>query len=202
MIRQNLLRCCSIALAFAVPMASASAALVQFSATLRGTNVNPANNSPAIGSMIITLDDVANTLTINGSFSGLTDIATRANIHAPAGVGVNAGPAIGSFTVVGFPIAVTSGSTNPNAVTDLNNPADYNVLFFTNNGGTVATVRAAFLTALYAGNSYFNVETPPFPGGEIRGQLIAVPEPSTYAMVGVASLLFAARCRWRMKKGK
>lgn len=199
MIRQNFLRFCSIALAFAMPMASASAALVPFAATLRGTNENPVNNSPAIGSMSIILDDVANTLTINGSFSGLTGNTTQAHIHAPAGVGVNAGVAVGNPSLPGFPIGVTNGSQN-NAVVDLNNVANFNNAFVTNNGGTVATARAAFLTALNAGNTYFNIHTSTFGGGEIRGQLIAVPEPSTCALVGIASLLFAARRRWKMKK--
>ena len=39
-----------------------------------------------------------------------------------------------------------------------------------------------------AGKSYINIRSQVFPSGEIRGQLEAVPEPSSLALLGLASL--------------
>ena len=38
---------------------------------------------------------------------------------------------------------------------------------------------------LFDGYLYMNVHTSVFPGGEIRGQLLSVPEPSTAALLGL-----------------
>jgi len=47
----------------------------------------------------------------------------------------------------------------------------------------VASAEAAFITALETDLTYVNIHDATFPAGEIRGQLLLVPEP--------ASLLFA-----------
>ena len=52
---------------------------------------------------------------------------------------------------------------------------------------------------LLAGMFYSNVHTTNFPGGEIRGQLVAVPEPSTYAIAGAAMLGLVILRRKRSK---
>jgi hypothetical protein len=51
------------------------------------------------------------------------------------------------------------------------------------------------LMAALAGETYINIHTQQFPGGEIRGFLGAVPEPSTWVMMllGFAGLGFAFR---------
>lgn len=50
---------------------------------------------------------------------------------------------------------------------------------------------------LRAGLWYLNLRTTAYPGGEIRGQLIPVPEPETYAMcAGLGLLGFAMYRRW------
>jgi hypothetical protein len=52
------------------------------------------------------------------------------------------------------------------------------------------------ITDLQAGNLYVNIRDSVFPSGEIRGQLEAVPEPSTLALAGIGALAFlAARFR-------
>jgi len=65
-------------------------------------------------------------------------------------------------------------------------------------GGTVAGAEAAFASGLAAGTTYFNIHTSMFPGGEIRGFLAVVPEPSTIGLVaaGLVGILMAGRRRY------
>jgi hypothetical protein len=78
---------------------------------------------------------------------------------------------------------------------DLTMASSYNPAFVTLHGGTVAGAEAALEAGLLAGETYINIHTQQFPGGEIRGFLSAVPEPATWAMMllGFAGLGFAFR---------
>jgi hypothetical protein len=90
---------------------------------------------------------------------------------------------------VGFPLGVTSGSFN-NLLSpyDLTQAAFWNAPFLAAHGGTAAGAEAFFAAGLVNGTEYFNIHTTVVPGGEIRGFLASVPEPSTIA-VFVAGLL-------------
>jgi CHRD domain/PEP-CTERM motif len=90
-------------------------------------------------------------------------------------------------------LGVTSGIYN--MTFDLTMASTYNPAFVTAEGGTVAGAEAALETALLAGETYINIHTTNFGGGEIRGFLAAVPEPATWAMmlIGFAGLGFAFR---------
>lgn len=50
-------------------------------------------------------------------------------------------------------------------------------------------------SVLFAGNYYINVHSAKFPSGEIRGQLSVVPEPGTWALmgIGIGALLWLRR---------
>ena len=50
------------------------------------------------------------------------------------------------------------------------------------------TLTAAQADQVLSGLWYVNIHSTVFPGGEIRGQIVPVPEPSTYAMVGAMLL--------------
>jgi hypothetical protein len=78
---------------------------------------------------------------------------------------------------------------------DLTMASSYNPAFVTAEGGTVAGAEAALVAGLLDGETYINIHTTMFPGGEIRGFLSAVPEPATWAMmlIGFAGLGFAFR---------
>jgi hypothetical protein len=160
---------------------AAQASLLVYNASLSGPNEG--NASPGVGFATFAFDDVAHTLQANANFSGLTTPTTAAHIHcctAVAGTGTaNVATQVPSF--VGFPLGVTSG-VFANTF-DLTLASSWNPAFVTASGGTTAGAEAALLAGAAAGQAYFNIHTTAFPGGEIRGFLIAVPEPATWGMM-------------------
>src|SRR5262249_50048791 len=142
-------------------------------------------------------DSVLHTLFVGGSFSGLTGTTTASHIHASTGVpfGGTAGVATMTPSFSGFPLGVTSGTfTN---TYDLTLSNSWNIAFIHANGATPAGAEAALFTAMQSGESYWNIHSSVNPGGEIRGFLVAIPEPTTIALVGGAGAAFLA---WRRRK--
>lgn len=159
----------------------AKADQLAFTATLTGAQEVPPTGSPGIGSALVTVDTVTRMMTVSVSFSGLLSPTAVAHIHCCAGPGVNAMVATTTPTFPGFPPGVTSGTYLQTF--DLTLASTYNPAFITANGG-VAGAEAAFIAGLLGGQTYFNIHTIHFPGGEIRGQLQAVPEPGTLLLLG------------------
>ena len=173
---------------------SASAVSLVYTATLSGANENPVNGSLGTGFFTITIDQSLSTMTVDGSFSGLSGTVTAAHIHCCAAPPTNVGVATVTPTFTGFPSGVTSGVYNHTF--DLLDAASYNPTFVSGNGGTAATAMSALLAGIAAGQSYFNIHTTSFAGGEIRGYLVfdhAVPEPAVLALVGLALGALALR---------
>ncbi len=129
----------------------------------------------------ITYDDVTNILTVNvawGSLNGFINLSSDANnshIHGPT---VSGG--VASFT--------------QNASVLFNLPRVSSAA----NGGSIATtvaLDAGQEVDLLAGKYYVNIHTGTNGGGEIRGNIVLVPEPS-HAILGLVGLaLFGARRR-------
>ncbi len=161
-----------------------SATIVTYDATLDGANENPATTSLGIGFASVTIDDVLNTIHLVISFSGLTTADTAAHIHCCVAQGGNTGVATTVPAFTGFPLGVTSGSYNQTL--SLTDSTFYNPSFITANGGTVAAAEAVLLAGLAADQTYLNIHTTQNPGGEIRGFLVAVPEPAAWGLVGLA----------------
>jgi hypothetical protein len=136
----------------------------------------------------VTLDDVAQTLQIDAVFSGLSSNSTAAHIHCCAPLGTNAGVATRIPAFLGFPLGGTSGNYT-SQVFNLTDAAFYNPAFITLQGG-LALAEAAFIAGLEAGQSYFNIHTANFGGGEIRGQLEQTPLPAAALLFGSALLGF------------
>ena len=194
---RNAVRATSIAVALSCASA-APAAINVYTATLSGPNEATPNNSPGTGTATVTIDTVANTMLVSVNFSGLTSGTTASHIHAATTLPFTgaAGVATTLPTFAGFPLGVTSGTYNPNAF-DLLAASTYNPTFVNANGGTTASAEAALLAALASGKAYLNIHTTQFTGGEIRGFLVAVPEPATWAMMllGFAGIGLALRRR-------
>jgi len=150
----------------------AQAALIDFTASLDGAQQVPPAASTGTGSGSVVLDTVADTITVNLSFQGLTGPALAAHIHGPGAVGTNASIL---FPFMNVPNA-TSGSIPQQTF----------------------SITPSQISDLEAGLYYMNVHTPNFPLGEIRGQLEQVPEPATMALLAAGVLgLTAARRKAR-----
>jgi hypothetical protein len=133
------------------------------------------------GSGTLTFDTDANTLTFdNIIWSGTSGNSSLAHIHGPsdpfpdtAGVIYNLAP----FTTFGD----TEGSFN--GTLNLVDPM-----------AGISLVDQ--LSQLRGGQWYINIHTETFGAGEIRGTITAVPEPSTWALIGLGS----AALLWRAKR--
>ena len=119
----------------------------QYIANLSSLNEVPPVTSTATGVIVASLN--CRTLTLSGSFSGLSSAFQAAHIHLGA-TGIN-GPVI-------YPL---------NVVTLLPNTAGN--LLRANNSFTLTKDQ---LAALKAGGLYINVHSATFPAGEIRGQIL------------------------------
>ncbi|HTF70767.1 MAG TPA: CHRD domain-containing protein [Edaphobacter sp.] len=176
---------------------AAFASTIVYTANLNGATEEPPTGSPGTGFATVMIDDIANTMAVNVTFSGLTAGNTAAHIHcctATPGFG-NAGVATITPTFTGFPSGVTSGIYDH--VFDLTAASSYNPAFVTAQG-SLAAAEAALLAGLASDETYLNIHTSTNPGGEIRGFLVAVPEPASLplAVLTLGGLAFF----WRAKR--
>ena len=116
------------------------------SANASGANENPANASTATGTLTGTYNKTTNKLTYTIAWTGLAATSSALHFHGPALAGVNASPVV---TLTITTPGTTGGATGEAILTEAQE-AD-----------------------LLAGKWYWNVHNGTFPGGEIRGQVVA-----------------------------
>lgn len=187
----------SIPLLFLCTLARAD--VIHFQANLSGPAESPPNASTGTGVANVYFDDVAQTMQVVVSFSGLLGVTTASHIHAATAASNTgtAGVATQTPTFGGFPLGVSSGSYDH--LFDLTLAASFNGSFVTANGGTAASASLALENALLAEKAYLNIHTNLFPGGEIRGFLHVVPD--TTSTVLLLSLAFGGIiCFERLRK--
>lgn len=174
----------------------ASGSILAYDAILSGPGEAPPNASPGTGFGLIVIDNILNTMTVDISFTGLTGTTTASHIHCCIDPPGATGVATTTPTFAGFPLGVSSGTYH--AVLDLTNASSWNPAYISANGGTPLTAEAALLAGIAAGQAYLNIHSAPtFGGGEIRGFLAPVPEPSTFAMAGLLVAAGIAARRYR-----
>ena len=187
----------ALAIALGAITPSSHATLFEYSVALDGPSEAPPNASPGTGVGEVDYDDVLKTLMVKVTFSGLLGTTTASHIHSATAVANTgtAGVATTTPTFLGFPLGVTSGSYSN--LLDLTLATSYNPSFVAANGGTTASAEVALAAGMAAGKAYLNIHTTSFPGGEIRGFLTAIPEPSSLALLGlsVPAVLWVARRR-------
>ena len=181
----------AVVAALIVSPTSATADPITFTANLSAANENPPTMSGGTGFATVVLDSTAQTLQVAATFSGLTSNVTAAHIHCcqmVPGTNMNVGVATTVPAFPGFPTGVISGNYGPVSF-DLTQPTIYNPAFVMAQGG-LANAEAALIGGIEGGLTYFNIHTVNNGGGEIRGELIAVPGPIVGA--GLPGLIVAS----------
>jgi hypothetical protein len=178
-----------ITTALTLPPSVANATPITFVAHLTQALEVPPSGSPGTGTATVVLDTAANTMQVDVTFSGLEAGTTASHIHcclaSPFLTGVNVGVATTTPTFTGFPLGVTSGTYSH--LFDLTLASSYNPAF---DGATPAAQEATLVAGIEAGETYLNIHTTMFQGGEIRGFLVPAPEPASLVLLGSALLGF------------
>ena len=185
-----------IALALLVSAAATQAVPTVFQGTLSGGAEIPPNGSTASGDVTISFDQVANTLHVMASYTGLIGGgAEAAHIHCCIAPGSNV---MVATTTPSFPEFPTTTSGTYDRTFDTTLASTYNAAFLNGpGGGTIQGAEDALFAGMVAGNSYFNIHNATFPGGEIRANLVVtpIPEPSTYVLLSAGLLVMAGVAR-------
>ncbi|MDZ4656306.1 MAG: CHRD domain-containing protein [Bythopirellula sp.] len=159
-----------------------SAHTVKYAFDLTGGAEVPAVVTGGTGTALVTFDLDLVTMQVQADFSGLTGNTTASHIHCCDFLpNTNAGVATTSPSFTGFPLGVKAGTYDHTF--DMTLTSSYRAAFLTANGGSVANALQSLLNGLDSGKAYFNIHTSSFGGGEIRGQAVFIPEPTSAVLV-------------------
>jgi CHRD domain/PEP-CTERM motif len=200
--KKSLLVVCFVALLSA---SAAQADPILFSAVLTGAAEAEPTGSPGLGFALVSYDPTQHMMGVLAGFQGLTSPTAAAHIHCCIDPPGTAGVATPVPTFPGFPSGVTTGFYTQSF--NLTDASSYNPAFLTANGGDPVAAELSLTQGLASGRAYFNIHTDAFPGGEIRGFFTAVngpsaiPEPTSFALLGSGLLGAVVVRRWRQRKG-
>ena len=169
---------------------------VQYAFDLSGGAEVPIVVTGGTGSALVTFDLDLVTMHVQAEFSGLTGNTTASHIHCcDFQANTNAGVATTTPTFTGFPLGVTAGTYDHTF--DMTLTSSYRAAFLTANGGSVTNALNSLLAGLDSGKAYFNIHTSAVPSGEIRGQAVFIPEPTSavLALVGLGLPVLLRRTR-------
>jgi hypothetical protein len=122
------------------------------------------NASPAFGTASLTLDDVTGDVNVtSGVYQDLLGGSSTVTLQGLAPPGINAGT---FFALTNDTPGATTGTFS--------------------GGGTLPDL--ASINGMIAGNTYINLRSNVFPGGEIRGQILEVPEPASLSVLALGAL--------------
>jgi hypothetical protein len=154
-----------------------NATTITYEILLSGLQSVPVNSSTASGNATVTVDDTLNTVAVSLTFTGLTGgNASAAHIHCCVPPSAN-GPVVIPFP--GFPSATSGTYSN-----------------------TFTGVDPVNIAGIEAGQAYINIHNAIFPGGEIRGDILAapVPEPTSIGLTILALGAAVATLRRRSRQ--
>jgi CHRD domain len=144
----------------------------QFQAVFSGLNENPSINSPAQGSLRLTLNTQLQSIDYTLTYSNLVGAVAQAHIHF-ARPRVNGAIVVFLCTNLGNgPAGTPPCPAAPATVTGMITPAS---VLAVPGQGIAAGDFAAVTNALKSQASYGNVHSTTFPGGEIRGEIVQCP---------------------------
>jgi hypothetical protein len=167
-----------------------------YHADASGPEESPPNGSP--GTSMVTIDIAGSTLMVDMSFRDLVGTASAAHIHCCTADAFTGTSAI-AMPFTDFP---TGGHTGDyTKAIPLYESTSYDPEFLKAHGGTAKGAATALVDGINANEAYVNIHTSEFPGGEIRGFVVAapVPEPAEWGMMagGLAGLLWMGRRKRR-----
>jgi len=175
------------------PQRASAAVIGYWAPNMNGAIEVSPNNSTGTGTAWVTYDNVAHTMRVEATFSGLSSNTSAAHIHTPTAVAFTGGASVATQTpsFAGFPLGVTAGIMDNTF--DLTLASSWNSSYVTAKGG-IPQAETAFFQEMDAGKAYFNIHTVNFGVGEIRGFML-VPEPGALTLLGAAGVVAMIRRR-------
>jgi hypothetical protein len=160
-----------------------------FKVTLTGSQEVPPNSDPTVGTGTFSL--TGNSLSFLMDIPAVTFISVSASINGPALAGSN-GPQIFDL---GGPVFHSGNSLGTPPFYSFGSPFDG--VF----GAGPFTLTDQQINELESGLWYVNVTSAAEPSGQLRGQLLQVPEPGSLSLllVGVGVAGFRRNATWRRK---